>query len=136
MSRLLSSMAICIFGLALSIFAQTPKAQTAPADNTKVNPQDRNNAKPTADQQKQNSSDVEITRRIRRSIVQDKSLSTSAKNIKVITQDGNVTLRGPVRSEEEKKSVEAKANAVVGPSNVKSELQIAAKHKKTVNAKQ
>jgi hyperosmotically inducible periplasmic protein len=136
MSRLLSSTAICIFGLGLSIFAQTPKAQTA-AENTKVNRQDRNNSKPTADQQKQNSSDVEITRRIRRSLVQDKSLSTSAKNIKVITQNGNVTLRGPVQSEEEKKSIETKASEVAGPSNVKSELQIAAKQtKKTVNPKQ
>jgi hyperosmotically inducible protein len=126
MSRFLSSMAICILGLGLSVSAQTTK----PPDNTKVNQRDKDAAKPTAGQQKDNAADLEITRKIRRSLTQDKSLSTYAKNIKVITQDGNVTLRGPVRSEEEKQTVEAKATEVAGASHVKNELQIAAKQTK------
>lgn len=127
MSRFLSFAAICIMGLGLSVSAQTSKA---PSDNTKVNQRDKNTANPTADHQKENSADLEITRKIRRALTQDKNLSTYAKNIKVITQDGNVTLRGPVRSEEEKQAVETKATEVAGASHVKSELQIAAKQSK------
>jgi len=126
MNRLVNSMLVCILGLGWSLSAQTPR-QTAPPDNTAVNKRDRDSARPTADQQKENRSDLEITRQIRKSITQDKGLSTYAKNVKIITQNGNVTLRGPVRSDEEKKSVEAKANDVAGPNHVKSEIQIAAK---------
>jgi len=101
------------------------KKQGTDADNTRVNKQDENKA--TADQQKENSSDREITRKIRRSLVKDKSLSTYAHNVKIITQGGAVTLRGPVRSAEEKKAVEAKATAVAGEANVKSEIQVTGK---------
>jgi osmotically-inducible protein OsmY len=101
--------------------------QGTDVDNTKVNKRDESKQQPTADQQKENSSDREITRKIRRSIVKDKSLSTSAHNIKIITQGGAVTLKGPVRSAEEKKAVEVKAVAVAGEANVKSEIQVTAK---------
>ena len=82
--------------------------QGTDVDNTKVNKRDESKQQPTADQQKENSSDREITRKIRRSIVKDKSLSTYAHNIKIITQGGAVTLKGPVRTAEEKKAVEAR----------------------------
>jgi osmotically-inducible protein OsmY len=72
-----------------------------------------------------NSSDRTITQKIRRSIHQDTSLSTYAHNIKVITQDGKVTLRGPVRSEDEKSNLQAKAVAVAGEENVTNQLEIA-----------
>ena len=72
-----------------------------------------------------NSSDRTITQKIRKSIHQDTSLSTYAHNIKVITQDGKVTLRGPVRSEEEKSNLQAKAVAVAGEENVTNLLEIA-----------
>jgi len=132
MSRFFSMMAVCILVFGASVSAQTTKSQT-PADNTKVNQRDRNAANPTPGQQKENSSDLEITRKIRRSITEDKGLSTYAKNIKIITQDGRVTLRGPVRSEVERKSVEAKANEVAGAGHVKSEIQVAAKPTETKN---
>jgi len=83
-------------------------------DNTKVNKRDRDRSEPTADQQKGNASDRDLTKKIRQSIVADKSLSTYAHNVKVISQNGVVTLKGPVRSEEEKKAIEAKAMEVVG----------------------
>jgi hyperosmotically inducible periplasmic protein len=125
MSRLVSSILVCILGLGLSVAAQSTKQQTTPPDNTKVNKRDQDQSRPTAGQQKENQPDREITRLIRRSITQDKDLSTYAKNIKVITLNGNVTLRGPVRSEEEKKTIEAKANEVAGASHVKSEIELA-----------
>jgi hyperosmotically inducible protein len=102
-----------------------PTPQQAPAsDNSKVNARDRDKAEPTADQQKENRSDRELTRQIRRAIVQDKSLSTYAHNVKIISQNGHVTLKGPVRSEEEKQAIEAKAGEVAGASNVESKLDV------------
>jgi osmotically-inducible protein OsmY len=84
-------------------------SQTAP-DNSARN-KDHSN---TADQQPANKSDTEITRDIRRAIASDKSLSTYAHNVKIITQNGAVTLKGPVHSDEEKQAVAAKAAEVVG----------------------
>lgn len=96
---------------------------TAP-DNTKVNKRDQSNAEPTSDQQKENSSDRDMTQRIRRAIMKDKSISTYGHNVKVITQNGMVTLRGPVRSDEEKQAIEAKAKEVAGQDRVTSELEV------------
>lgn len=81
----------------------------------------------TADQQKNNSPDIRVTRRIRRAIFEDKSLSTDAHNIKIITRDGAVTLKGPVQSEREKENVESKASEVVGQANVVSKIRVAPK---------
>ena len=93
-------------------------------DNTKVNKRDRQPNEVTADQQKENSSDRDLTKNIRRAIVNDKSLSTYAHNVKIIAQNGTVTLKGPVRSEEEKTAVEAKAVEIAGKDNVKSEISV------------
>src|SRR5678815_3756836 len=76
------------------LYGQTPTDQPAKADNTKVNARDNADTSPTADQQKENKSDREITRRIRESLVKDESLSTYAHNIKIVTRDGHVTLKG------------------------------------------
>ena len=103
--------------------AQEPAAAPA-ADNTKVNERDRSDAQPTADQQKENRPDRDITRNIRRSIMQDKSLSSYAHNIKIISQNGMVTLKGPVRSEDEKSAIEAKAAEVVGRERVTNQLEV------------
>jgi hyperosmotically inducible periplasmic protein len=87
-------------------------ASQTPPDNTKVNKRDRSPGAATADQQKENTNDRDIARRIRRALMDDKNLSTYAHNVKVIAQDGQVTLKGPVRTEEEKQTVEAKATEV------------------------
>ena len=94
------------------------------ADNTKVNQRDRSQNEPTADQQKDNRSDRDVTQQIRDSIMKDKSLSAYAHNVKIITQNGQVTLKGPVRSEDEKKLIEAKAIEVAGDNKVTSQLDI------------
>jgi osmotically-inducible protein OsmY len=86
--------------------------------------QNKDRSEPTAQQQKASASDREATRSIRKSIMADKSLSTYAHNVKVITQDGKVTLRGPVHSQQEKDTLESKAAAVVGRENVTSYLDI------------
>ena len=99
-------------------------AQATKPDNTKVNKRDRSKSEPTADQQKENKSDRTITRNIRRAVVKDKSLSTYAHNVKIISENGMVTLKGPVRSEDEKKTIEAKATEVAGAGKVKNELSV------------
>lgn len=118
----------CAFGSI--VIAQEPssdKPATA-SDNTKLNQQDRNSDRMTADQQKENTSDLGITREIRKELTDDKSLSTYAHNVKIITQNGTVTLKGPVRTEDEKHMVEAKAASVSGKA-VNSELSVAPKKK-------
>ena len=115
-----------LIGPGMAAFAQEPSTQQAApaADNTKVNERDRSQNEPTADQQKDSRSDHDITQQIRRSIMKDKSLSTYAHNVKIVTQSGQVTLKGPVRSEDEKRTVEAKAAEIAGESKVTSELNI------------
>jgi hyperosmotically inducible protein len=101
-----------LFGLVVgTCFGQ---ATSTKADNTKVNKRDRNTGEVTADQQKVNASDQELTKKIRKSVMADKSLSTDAHNIKIISQNGAVTLKGPVKSDDEKKAIVAKAVAVAG----------------------
>src|SRR5580658_6460904 len=95
-----------------------------PADNTKVNQRDQNANQPTADQQRNKTSDRDMTQQIRKAIVKDKSLSTYAHNVKIITQNGQVTLKGPVRSDDEKRAVEAKATEIAGAGNVNDELNV------------
>jgi hyperosmotically inducible protein len=102
------------------------QAQTQP-DNTKVNERDRSAAEATADQQKANAADMKMTRTIRQSILADKALSTYAHNIKIISQNGVVTLKGPVKSDAEKTAVITKAVAVTGSADHVTD-QISVKH--------
>jgi hyperosmotically inducible protein len=114
-----------LLGVGVMTHAQEPTGQGPPvSDNTKTNQRDRSANEPTADQQNNNRSDRDITQQIRQSIIKDKSLSTYAHNVKIITQNGQVTLKGPVRSEDEKKAIEAKAVEVAGENKVSSELNV------------
>ena len=102
-------------------------AKPVKADNTKMNKQDREEGAMTAGQQKMNPADRELTQKIRKAIMADKSLSTYAHNVKVISRDGMVTLKGPVRSDAEKSTVEAKATEAAGAGKVTNEITVAAK---------
>jgi len=109
---------------------QQPVGQSSQAapDNTAKNQRDRNQSEPTADKQKENKPDRELARQIRQALVKDKPLSTYAHNIKVIAQNGEVTLKGPVKSAEEKQAIEAKAAEVAGgPDRIKSEIEVTPK---------
>jgi hyperosmotically inducible protein len=68
----------------------------------------------TAEQQSEGTSDRMLTKKIRQSIVADKSISTYGHNIKIITQNGMVTLKGPVKSDEEKAAIASKAAEAAG----------------------
>jgi osmotically-inducible protein OsmY len=119
--------ATLFFGASLLASSVPQNGQQPAADNTKTNQGDANKDATTADQQKMNPADRNTTKQIRKSIMQDKSLSTYGHNIKIITQDGKVTLKGPVRSEDEKANLEAKAVAVAGADNVTDQLEVAPK---------
>lgn len=110
---------------AVSVLAGPVQQDQQPAaDNTKTNQGDANKGATTADQQKMNPADRETTKQIRSAIMDDKSLSTYAHNIKIITRDGKVTLKGPVRSADEKTAVGEKATQVAGAGNVTNHLTI------------
>jgi hyperosmotically inducible protein len=124
LSRLLLPLGLLVFGVSLMatpILWYQETHQPAP-DNTKRN---KDQTSPTADQQKMNPSDRALTQKIRKAIHRDKGLSTYGRNIKIFTQDGKVTLRGPVQSEEEKNNLQAKAVAVGGKENVTNQLEVA-----------
>ncbi|MGB8472730.1 MAG: BON domain-containing protein [Candidatus Acidiferrum sp.] len=97
-------------------------AQHPGPDNTNLN---EDQTGPTADQGKMNPADRALTQKIRKAIHHDRSLSIYGRNIKIFTQYGKVTLRGPVRSEEEKGNLEAKAASAAGEENVSNQLQVA-----------
>jgi len=120
-------MAVLLGSIGLLGARQPDSTRQAP-DNTKTNQRDRSQNEPTADQQKENQSDRELTAKVRQALVKDKSLSTYAHNVKIIAQGGIVTLKGPVRSEEEKTAVEEKAaEAAGGADKIKSELEVSSK---------
>jgi osmotically-inducible protein OsmY len=101
---------------------------TTQPDNTKVNKGDGSSGAVTADQQKSDKTDRMLTKKIRQSLMQDKALSTYAHNVKIISQNGMVTLKGPVRSDNEKKLIESKAADIAGgPTKVDDQLTVASK---------
>jgi hyperosmotically inducible protein len=95
---------------------------TKDATNTKINDRDRHGALTPMNQG--GGADRDITAAIRRAVVADKGLSFTAKNVKIITVNGKVTLRGPVKSDEEKSSIEAKAKAATGVAEVDNQLEV------------
>jgi hyperosmotically inducible periplasmic protein len=118
-----------IVGISLSIACNS---QTGPSrsmaskdvDNTARNERDRNSEVPTAGDQTQNKQDLEIAANIRKAIISDDSLSVNAHNVKIMASDSVVTLRGPVKSEQEKAAIETKAKSVVGVRTVNNMLEV------------
>ena len=111
-----------LLGLGSVAMAQNPTP--VPPDNSAVNVRDRDPAAVTAGQQSNAKSDVELTRKIRRAVVKDGSLSMLAHNVKIISANGSVTLRGPVKTEEEKTAIASKAQAIAGADKVDNQLEV------------
>ena len=120
------NLAVPVLALGLGMLMPQQEEPKKP-DNTAVNKRDRADNAVTADSQKMTKEDRDLTQKIRKSIVADKALSTYAHNIKIISRDGAVTLRGPVRTEEEKMTVLAKAKEIAGDSRVTDDLSVAPK---------
>src|SRR6185312_9860395 len=117
---------LCALALSGALWAPggIQAAQNRAPDNSATNKQDRDSSRPTADQAKNNMSDRDMMRHIRRDIVRDKSLSTYGHNVKIIANNGKVTLRGPVRSGDEKQAIEGYARKYAGAGNVTNELTV------------
>ena len=108
-----------------AVNAQAPAAKIAP-DNTGRNVQDRSGATLTPGDQSESEADRTLTQKVRQTVVADESLSTTAHNIKIISVNGIVTLRGPVNSAQEKANIEAKAQQIAGATKVDNQLEIVA----------
>ncbi|MDZ4660392.1 MAG: BON domain-containing protein [Pseudomonadota bacterium] len=129
----MSMMLIKKFGLIVSIlslalwsspsFAGKDSANSK-SDNSKVNQRDRSADALTADQQSNSEGDTELTRRIREDLMKIKDLSVYGQNVKIITVDGKVTVKGPVRSQDEENSILKSARSFAGASNVNNEMAI------------
>jgi hyperosmotically inducible protein len=104
---------------------QVSQSTQVPPDNTGRNVRDRDDATKTPGDQSENEADRTITQNVRKALTDDDSLSTDGKNVKVITSDGNVTLRGPVKSDKEKGQIENKAKQIAGVKKVDNQLEIA-----------
>lgn len=114
--------------------ASAMQHEKSKADDTQMNKQE--SKEQTAEQQTETKTDREITRQIRRALMKNKSLSTYAHNVKIITQDGKVTLKGPVRTEKEKMTVKKAAVNVAGKENVTNELEVVPKKVKKEKEKE
>jgi hyperosmotically inducible protein len=107
---------------ALGLASPWPSEQGT--ENVQASRPSNSPASPSADEQAQSTKDRELARKVRRAIVADRSLSMHAHNIKIIAKNGTVTLKGAVRSEQEKSAVTAKANQIAGANSVKDELTV------------
>jgi hyperosmotically inducible protein len=131
MTRKCNSLRVVTLGLGIVAFsltvvpaqAQQSDSQAQP-DNTANNKGDNKKGAMTADNQKEATADRELAKKIRKSIAGDSSLSSYAHNVKVIVRDGMVILKGPVKSEDEKNAVGAKANDIAGADKVQNELTV------------
>jgi hypothetical protein len=104
--------------------AGAPGNASAQPDNTQVNERDRNTANPTAGDQGQNETDLRITQQIRQAVMADDSLSFTAKNVKIVTRNGKVTLRGPASSAQERNAIEAAARQVTGATQIDNQIEV------------
>lgn len=118
--RLVLCSALCGVGTIAMAQDSTPVAP----DNTAVNTRDRASGAITAGEQSNDKSDLELARKIRRAIVKDDSLSMMAHNVKIVSSGGNVVLRGPVKTDEEKTIIARKAQKIAGTGTVDNELEV------------
>ena len=114
---------LLVGGLAVSV--ASVRAESYPADNSGKNVRDRKDAAVTSGDQSNSQSDLKITQEIRQAVIADKDLSMNAHNVKIITSNGVVTLRGPVKSSEEKAKIGTKAKQVAGVTQVHNQIEIA-----------
>ena len=121
MKRTLLALA-CLSALSLAAFAADN--EKAKPDNTATNERDRSGETKTSGDQSNNSADLKITQDIRRGLMKDRELSTTAKNIKVVTANGQVTLRGPVKTAQEKAKVDQIARSAAGGAQIDDQLDV------------
>ena len=123
MKRTLLALA-CVSALSLAAFASDN--EKAKPDNTATNERDRSSETQTSGDQSNSKDDVNTTAAIRRAVVKDDSLSATAKNVKIITTNGTVTLRGPVKTDAEKAKIAELAQSAAGNAKIDNQLEVKA----------
>lgn len=113
-----------VAAMACSKESDRPRTDTG-ADNTTVNQRDRSGVTMTPGDQGESEADRDVTAQIRRAVMADDQLGTNAKNVKIITRGGTVTLRGPVSSAAERARVEELAKRVTGVQSVNDQIEVA-----------
>jgi len=109
---------------AFSLAALAADDEKAKTDNTATNERDRSGETKTSGDQSNSSTDLKVTQAIRRALLKDRELSTTAKNIKIITANGQVTLRGPVKTAQEKAKVDQIARSAAGGARIDDQLEV------------
>ena len=99
------------------------------ADNTKRNSSEQNKNTDTAEKQSNSKDDLALTQKVRQAVMKDGSLSMNAKNVKIIAQDGKITLKGPVDSQQEKDKIGTEAGEIAGKDKVDNQLEVKAEKK-------
>jgi|SRR5438874_1719832 len=112
----------CLSALSLAAFA-TDNEKAKP-DNTATNDRDRSGETKTSGDQSNSSADLKVTQAIRRALMKDRELSTTAKNIKIITANGQLTLRGPVKSAQEKAKVDQITRSAASGAQIDDQLEV------------
>jgi hyperosmotically inducible protein len=113
---------VVILGL-IACGCDTSGRATHDPENTSINQRDRSNLATTPLDQHQDQADIDITANIRKQVV-DSEMSVNAHNVKITTQNGNVTLRGPVTTADEKSNIERIASNVAGVTRVDNQLDV------------
>jgi hyperosmotically inducible protein len=104
-------------------------SDAAEADNTKRNSAEQNKNTDTAEKQSNSKDDLALTQKVRQAVMKDGSLSMNAKNVKIIAQDGKITLKGPVDSQQEKDKIGTEAGEIAGKDKVDNQLEVKAEKK-------
>src|SRR5678815_3226368 len=107
----------------VSLAAMAADDKTKP-DNTSINERDRSRETQTSGDQSNSSADLKITQAIRQALIKDSELSTTAKNVKIITNNGQVTLRGPVKTTQEKAKIDQLAKSAAGGAQIENQLEV------------
>jgi hyperosmotically inducible periplasmic protein len=111
----------CLSTVTLAAMAADDKTKP---DNTAVNERDRSGETQTSGDQSNSSADLKITQAIRQALMKDGELSTTAKNVKIITNNGQVTLRGPVKNAQEKAKIDQLARSAAGGAKIDDQLDV------------
>ena len=126
-----------LFGSLLFVYS-SPGQQATPApaasestdaDNTNRNSSGENKDADTAEKQSNSRDDLSLTQKIRQAVIKEGSLSMNAKNVKIIARNGNITLKGPVDSQQEKETIGTKAGEIAGKNKVDNRLEVKSKKK-------
>src|SRR6476620_2826700 len=124
LTRTIKQASLALASISITSLSAMADEEKTNADNTAMNQRDRSGETVTSGDQSNSSADLKITQAIRQALMKDGELSTTAKNIKVITANGQVTLRGPVKTAQEKTKIDQLAKSAAGGAHIDDQLDV------------